>query len=148
MKISIQIVIQVFFFILSHTTYGQNNYEEVVYLKNGSIIRGIIIEQIPNQNIKIQTKDRNVFVFKYEEIEKMTKEELPIYNKINKNDITNYKKKGFINITEINYCPGIGNLKAGSNLIKNVDYSLGLRTINGYQINENISLTVIKHLMR
>ena len=38
---------------------------------------GIIIEQVPNQSIKIQTKDRNVFVFKYDEIEKMTKENLP-----------------------------------------------------------------------
>jgi hypothetical protein len=50
------------------------NFEDVVYLKNGSIIRGIIIEQIPNQTIKIQTKDRNVFVFQINEIERFTKE--------------------------------------------------------------------------
>jgi TM2 domain-containing membrane protein YozV len=52
------------------------NYEDVVYLKNGSIIRGLIIEQIPNQTIKIQTKDRNVFVFTITEIEKIAKEEI------------------------------------------------------------------------
>lgn len=50
------------------------NYQEVVYLKNGSIIRGMIIEQIPNESLKIKTADGNVFVFKMDEIEKMTKE--------------------------------------------------------------------------
>lgn len=54
--------------------YAQTNLEEVVYLKNGSIIRGTIIEQIPNDKIKIQTKDGNVFVYKYDEILKLTKE--------------------------------------------------------------------------
>jgi hypothetical protein len=54
--------------------FGQNYVEDVVYLKNGSIIHGLIIEQIPNQSIKIQTKDNNIFVFKMEEIEKLTKE--------------------------------------------------------------------------
>lgn len=55
-------------------TYGQS-LQDVVYLKNGSIIRGVIIEQIPNQSIKIQTKDKNVFVFNIGEIEKITKED-------------------------------------------------------------------------
>jgi hypothetical protein len=59
-------------------SFAQNvQYEDVVYLKNGSIIRGMIIEQIPNQTLKIQTVDRNVFVFQFEEIEKITKEEVP-----------------------------------------------------------------------
>ena len=49
-------------------------YAETVHLKNGSIIRGTIIEQIPNQNLKIQTGDGNVFVYSFDEIEKITKE--------------------------------------------------------------------------
>ena len=48
---------------------------EFVYLKNGTVIKGIIIEQIPNLQIKIQTNDGNVFVYKFEEIEKITKEQ-------------------------------------------------------------------------
>jgi len=51
------------------------NLQDVVYLKNGGVIRGLIIEQVPNQSIKIQTADRNVFVFKMDEILKITKEE-------------------------------------------------------------------------
>lgn len=46
---------------------------DVVYLKNGSVIRGIIIEQLPNVQIKMKTKDGNIFVYKTEEIEKITK---------------------------------------------------------------------------
>ena len=52
-------------------------YEDVVYLKNGSVIRGMIIEQIPNQSLKIQTHDRNIFVFEFDQVEKITKEEIP-----------------------------------------------------------------------
>lgn len=53
--------------------YAQN-YTEVVYLKNGSIIRGTIIEQVPNESIKIQTGDKSVFVYQMDEVEKITKE--------------------------------------------------------------------------
>jgi hypothetical protein len=56
---------------------GQNGYEDVVYLKNGSIIRGMIMEQIPNQTLKIQTADRNLFVFTFDQIEKITKDAIP-----------------------------------------------------------------------
>ena len=48
--------------------------QDVIYLKNGTVIHGTIIEQIPGVSMKIQTKDGNIFVFKTEEIEKITKE--------------------------------------------------------------------------
>ncbi len=48
---------------------------DVVYLKNGSIIRGLIMEQIPNETLKIQTADGSLFVYKMEEVVKITKEE-------------------------------------------------------------------------
>ncbi|MCO5230670.1 MAG: hypothetical protein M9958_05900 [Chitinophagales bacterium] len=54
---------------------GQTSYEDVVYLKNGSVIHGIIVEQIPNESIKIKSGN-NVFVFKLSEVQKMTKEEI------------------------------------------------------------------------
>ena len=60
--------------VTSVTLIAQQNFDDVVYLKNGSIIRGIIIEQIPNVSLKIQTKDNSVFVYNMEDVEKMTKE--------------------------------------------------------------------------
>jgi len=59
---------------LTVTMAFAQNFIDVVYLKNGSIIRGIIIEQVPNESLKIQTADDNVFVLKISEVEKMTKE--------------------------------------------------------------------------
>jgi len=51
-----------------------NQYVDVVYLKNGGVIKGMIIEQVPNVQVKIQTKDGSIFVHKMDEIEKITKE--------------------------------------------------------------------------
>ncbi len=49
-------------------------YEEVIYLKNGSVIHGTIIEQVPGVSYKIKTKSGDIFVFKAAEVEKITKE--------------------------------------------------------------------------
>lgn len=58
----------------SHRVLAQEQMQDVVYLKNGGIIRGIIIEQIPGKSIKIQTRDGNVFVHQLDEVERITKE--------------------------------------------------------------------------
>ena len=48
--------------------------EDVIHLKNGGLIRGTIIEQIPGVSLKIQTREGNVFVYTMDEIAKMSKE--------------------------------------------------------------------------
>lgn len=85
--------------LISTLAYCQNNLEEVVYLKNGSSIRGTIIEQIPNSTLKIQTKDGSVFVYNINEVEKITKEKIfisPYYNtNVHLEDnMQRYKKSG------------------------------------------------------
>lgn len=52
---------------------AQSN-RDVVYLKNGSVIKGIIIEQTPNKSLKIQTSDGSIFVYDFTDIEKIIKE--------------------------------------------------------------------------
>ncbi len=47
---------------------------DVVYLKNGSMIKGTIIEQDPALHVKLQTADGSIFVFKIDEIQKITRE--------------------------------------------------------------------------
>jgi hypothetical protein len=59
---------------ITFTSLAQSNLVDVIYLKNGSIIRGIVVEQVPGQAIKLQTGDGNLFVFEAEEILKMTRE--------------------------------------------------------------------------
>lgn len=70
-KIIFAIVISI---AIAFNASAQNQYDDVVYLKNGSVIHGVIIEQVPNQEIKIQTKDGNIFVYKIDDVQKMTKE--------------------------------------------------------------------------
>lgn len=54
---------------------------ETVYLKNGGLVRGEIIEQVPGQSLKVKTKDGNIFVYQMDEVERITKEESPVNNK-------------------------------------------------------------------
>jgi hypothetical protein len=58
-------------------TAAQTNMQDVLYLKNGSIIRGMIVQFIPDSTIKIQTADGSVFAFPSLEIIKVQKEENP-----------------------------------------------------------------------
>ncbi|MDR2652951.1 MAG: porin family protein [Prevotellaceae bacterium] len=118
---------------ISTVAFSQTNYQDVVYLKNGSIIHGIIVEQIPNTSVKIQTADNNVFVFKMDEIEKLTKEETQGKSKIKIKNKTNESKKksGYCGIVETGYAFGLGD--DGSN-------SISLDIINGYRFNPYFSL--------
>ena len=52
------------------------NYQEVVYLKDGSIIRGLITEQRPNEYLRIRTSNGNVYTLQMTEIDRITKEEM------------------------------------------------------------------------
>jgi len=98
--------------------FGQNiEYEDVVYLKNGTIIHGLIIETVPGELIQSQPdgeigketiihgliietvpgelikiqSGRSVFVYQMNEVEKITKEKVSVNSSTNKSDIT-YKK--------------------------------------------------------
>ncbi|MFU8842380.1 MAG: hypothetical protein ACNA7V_01085 [Bacteroidales bacterium] len=48
--------------------------QDVVYLKNGTVIKGTILELAIGDSVKIRTADRNELVFVFSEIEKITKE--------------------------------------------------------------------------
>ena len=48
--------------------------KEVVYLKNGSIIKGDIVEIIPNKTLTVETADGSSFVCNYDDIDKITRE--------------------------------------------------------------------------
>lgn len=48
--------------------------QDVVYLKNGSIIRGEILEQTPRESVTIKTFDGTVFIFDTKEVDKIVRE--------------------------------------------------------------------------
>ena len=49
-------------------------YQEVVYLKNGSVIRGMVIEQIPDKNLTVRTSDGSTIICDMDDVAKITKE--------------------------------------------------------------------------
>lgn len=51
---------------------AQTQAQDVVYLKNGSIIKGNIMEIIPNKSVKIQTADGSIYAYSISEVEKIT----------------------------------------------------------------------------
>lgn len=111
--------------------FAQENYQDVVYLKNGSVIRGLIIEQIPNKSIKVQTADRSVFVYQIDEVEKMTKEvsqPQSVSPKVKKES-----RHGYLLLIENS--AGLGTGDYGMNMEK---FSI----INGYRFNPYISLGI------
>ena len=57
------------------TTLFAQQWIDVVYLENGSVVRGTIVEDIPNESLKIQTADGNVFKYQYADIVKLAKEQ-------------------------------------------------------------------------
>lgn len=60
---------------LSTAAYGtETEYEDVIYLKDGSIIRGIIVERVPGETYKIEIAGGSVLVVDADEVEKITKE--------------------------------------------------------------------------
>ena len=71
-----RLIISVFAILLffNQQLQAQDSYEDVVYLKNGSVFRGMIVEQVPGKSITIESVEKMNFTFTYEEIEKIRKE--------------------------------------------------------------------------
>ena len=56
---------------------AQQSCQDAVYLKNGGIIRGRVLEQIPNKQLTIETVGRIIIVYKIDEIAKVYKRTYP-----------------------------------------------------------------------
>lgn len=121
--------------LITITIHAQQNLVDVVYLKNGSVLRGIIIEQVPNESIKLQTSDGSIFVYQTNAIEKITKEtaENQTRNQLSYGEIEVQQRKGYIGVS-IGPSFGVGDLSSlPVGLILNlVDF--------GYLFTDNIGI--------
>ncbi len=59
---------------LCSQSFAQSNEQDVVYLKNGSVIHGQIVEAFPDSIIKIRNNYNDVLVYPMGDVQKMTKE--------------------------------------------------------------------------
>ena len=80
----------------SLTLSAQRGKKDVVYLKNGSIIKGTIVLQDPGKRIKLKTKDNNLWVFRYDEIDSIARPS-PVVIPF---------RKGYFNLTELGVLAG------------------------------------------
>lgn len=95
--------------------------QDVIYLKNGWVIRGELSRE--KDKFRIITTDKNEFVFDELEVEKVEREDkiLPF----------EYKENGFSHYTEM------GALAANNNSDVNVNTSaFSFQTVNGYKFNQ------------
>jgi len=128
----------VLFLVLSSELFAQSNTQDVVYLKNGGIIRGKIIDHESTGKVKIELCGGSVFVFQASEIDSLKKENA-LKNKLHEIGQNYFRKdRGFRNMTELAIIYGV-NFK--NNPTNNLYYSntnqddigLSLETVNGYQ---------------
>lgn len=117
--------------LISSAVFAQNaDLQDVVHLKNGSIIRGTIIEQVPGESLKIETRDGNVFVYKMDEIDKMTREKSAA--SFGMRPKFEAKPKGYAGFVEAGYGIGVG---GGSTIGRRYTDRFELDVVNGYQFN-------------
>lgn len=105
------------------------SYTEVVYLKNGSVIKGTIIEQVPNVSLKIKTNDGSLIICKMDDVEKITKEEK--YSNSYRNNTNNRKLarqtlRGYKGFVDMGYVVDLSDNNANK---------LEISTSHGYQFN-------------
>ena len=74
------------FCLISMAAFAQQ--PEVIYLKNGSVIKCTVLEQVFGESVKIKTSDGSIFVFKADEVLKIEKAgQKPADEKVAGNDL-------------------------------------------------------------
>lgn len=113
-------------FVGSITVGVAQNVQEVVYLKNGSIVRGVVIEQVPGVSLKVQTADGSIFAYQMSEVEKITKEAANFKMRTNTFNNNSGNETGYKGFVDLGYTLGVGDW--------GVD-RVELSTSHGYQFN-------------
>jgi hypothetical protein len=115
-----------FFLFLFGTTFAfaQKPQDDVLYVKNGWILRGKLLSQPADSLVKIQTYDQNTFVFQRNEISDIRRE--PTLRNIN----IRYRKKGFAHYTELG---ALASRNTTSN--QTTTSAFTFHTVNGYKFN-------------
>lgn len=104
--------------------------KNIIYLNNGSIIKGEILEQIPNESIKIKTSDGSIFVYKMSEVSKIAREEIGT-------EKTAYvKPKGLEYKLGLGYLIGVGDYKKTS--IVPIEFGLGKQVNKNFYIGGSL----------
>jgi hypothetical protein len=84
------------------TLFAQHGKKDIVYLKNGSVIRGTIELEDPGKYIRLKTSDRSLWVFKYDQIDSVKYQ-----GSIDRSEKAKIPlKNGYFNLTEMGVLAG------------------------------------------
>jgi hypothetical protein len=110
--------------IITLNTFAQEQNDDVLYLKNGSIYRGKIVDK-NEKTVKLETYDKNMYAVQILDIQEIKSE------KSLKKPVILYKERGYVHYTEL------GPL-AGSNRASNgvTTSAFSFQTVNGYKFNQ------------
>lgn len=112
---------------LSAAVWAQKDKQDAVYLHNGSMVRGEVIENITDSHVKIQTVDGSVWVFQIDEVKEITSvDRYKAQRKIEPS------KSGFYSLTDIGAIAGRSTYGSG--------VAASLQTVAGYRFNERWSV--------
>lgn len=144
---NIKSVLLAILFIVSICAMAQSNMEDVVYLKNGSSYRGLIVEQILGESIKIQIAGGSVIAFPVADVYKITKEPVKV-EKAEPNACSHHgNEMGY----GYHHCMGDTSRKPAymrnHRFFGTIDFrpginNIGLRLVRGVKINHFVSLGI------
>jgi hypothetical protein len=106
------------------TLRAQKGCQDVVYLKNGSVIRGMVMLLVPDSSVKIETADKSLFVYPMAEVARITKEMDSVPKEVSTSVI-----KGYEGAVVLGYAAGMGTYG-----LDRAQFDL----INGYRFNPHV----------
>ena len=121
-------------------------YQEVVYLKNGSVIKGVVIEQVPGQSVKVQTQDGSIFVYEMSKVDKIVKEDLQQKRVKPATTIREKSPRPQKVSVQHNYQKNIFGIRAGMNLAKRGTGDFSTQNKIGYFAGVNYQRLLINNV--
>jgi hypothetical protein len=107
---------------LVNISFARKGKKDVIYLKNGSIINGLIISSLPSGQVKIRTKDNSLWVFEQSEIDSISRT----------NNALKQIHPGYFNLTEAGILAGNSDNKYKA--------PFSLINISGWQFKNRLSV--------
>jgi hypothetical protein len=125
MKKFLKLFFTVFILFLVNVALGQTDQEDVIYLKNGGVMRGKIQELQPEKVVKIEIIGGNIMVFPMNEVERISKEDKYLQGRGQRNYL---KGKGHYGL----FTPALNVGKSRWSTVVNG----GIQIINGYRFSK------------
>ena len=120
--------------------HAQTLQDDLVYLNNGTFLRGKITEQVPGKSIRILVGKKDTLLVPITDIKMMRKEDKPTESE--KNYENGVKAWGYTFMTDLSF--GLGKLEGLDRYMNAPEshYSVGLSVFNGVTITPYIQLGI------